>query len=224
MSFNLHDAEIHLKLLQKPKNADYVLEEVEDLEWATWSYGASFIPSQYHISTDALDALIYWLQSDVWLTGTGGVTQDIAVLEKFLLVAGLFYRDMRMVHFEAEDSEGNALSTLPSFITKSALKWETLSPRFDAILERMAARLPKPKQRLNNNQGTSGSGPSGALTTSPAPQPPVQADRPQRHGAKKPKKVAQSIVPPVNNIEPMVQVMDVTILTVPYTYSLLYLV
>ena len=162
---------------QTPNNPDYDLLEVDNLEWATWEYASSFLPSIYHESDVALDELVYWLQSDVWLTRTGGVTSNITILEKFLLVAGLFYRDMKTVQYEAEDSDGNPSPTIPSFITNSVFKWGTLSPAFDSLLERMASRLKERNSAQGAQLDASGAGPSGHLPALPKRLLPLSEDR-----------------------------------------------
>lgn len=148
------------------------------MEWAIWAHDLSFLPPIYHESKDALDQLIYWIQSDVWLTGTGGVTSKVPVLDKFLLVTGLLYRNMKTVHFLAEDSDGNPSTSLPLFITKSVFEFDTLTVAFDAVLERMAARLEKSQKNGHTPPDVSGTRPSGQLPTPPVQSPlapPVQS-------------------------------------------------
>ena len=120
---------------QTSNNPNYDLLEVDNLEWATWEYTSLFLLSIYHESNVALNELIYWLQSNIWLTRTNSMTSNITILEKFLLVASLFYCDMKTVQYEAKDSDSNPSPTILSFITNSVFKWGILSPIFNSLLK-----------------------------------------------------------------------------------------
>lgn len=113
-----------------------------------------------------MEEMLAFLQSTDYLNDQGFVTDDICIVEKYLLTAGLFRRDLYASQFDEED-------TVPSYIASTAYDFGPTDEMISYLLSNMSENLPPiipPEFNMNdqvlrlleglpNNQPTAG--PSG---------------------------------------------------------------
>lgn len=146
--------------------AEYTLADFPGTEWATWDYRSKHAPSTVHTNEDYMDEMFAFLQSTDYLNDQGFVTDDICIVEKYLLTAGLFRRDLYASQFDEEE-------TLPPYIASTAYDFGPTDKMISDLLSNMSENLPPiipPEFPINdqvlrlleglpNNQNTAG--PSG---------------------------------------------------------------
>ena len=59
---------------------------IPSLEWLSWDYNSEHLPEEYHLDLMAIDSLLEFLQGEMYLRMDGYLTENIALLEKTLLV------------------------------------------------------------------------------------------------------------------------------------------
>ena len=65
---------------------DLSFGNIPSLEWLSWDYNSEHLSEEYHLDPMAIDSLLEFLRGEMYLGMDGYLTENIALLEKTLLV------------------------------------------------------------------------------------------------------------------------------------------
>ncbi|THH16878.1 hypothetical protein EUX98_g9234 [Antrodiella citrinella] len=119
-------------------NEKVSLPDVAPVEWATWSYSSVHMPEHVHLTAE-YKGVLGWIEDNTHAASTSSPLREL-----FLLVTGMFLRDLNTTQFQSDDADG--LSTYPSYICESIIPFGEAYSRINravkSVLETPAVNPP----------------------------------------------------------------------------------
>lgn len=106
--------------------------------WTSWEYTERYLPPDVHSDPNGLDEILQWMDDAPYLDEEGNLPRDSAqysaIIEQFILIAGLITREFDVVQFGWEEEEDAAQSGIPAHVVGTQIDFMDVINRIDPML------------------------------------------------------------------------------------------